>query len=921
MKKPRILIVEDEPEIADLIMSALEEMGYEVASVVSTGEEAIENAKTGNIDLILMDIVLDSEMTGTNAAEKIRSKSNIPIIFLTAYLNKHLIQNAKLSEPYGYLIKPFNDKELYATIEMALYKNNLEKNKIRINHLLRCTRNINKHLEAERDRKKLIQNICHNLIETNDFYGAWIALIDEKNNVYETAEAGLGAAFKTILEYFKKEILNVKFSKTPHQKKSNKNFDHDSETAYASFDKFGDQESLLFKLESEGKNLGVIALLLKDKNIETEEISLLKSIAVDVVYALKRIELEEKNRIIEQNLKEAENKYRQVVENAVDIIFTTDIFGNFIYANKSCSEFSGFSISELLKLNYSDLINPEYREKTKRFFLRQYLTKTPTTYFEYSFNLKNGRTGWLGQNTSLIYENNKIIGFHCISRDITEAKQIQMALKESEKRYRHLVELSPDAIIVHVKGKIIYTNGACQKLFGAKKEEELLNKSITEFIQPNSIDTIKAKFKYKAVNDSAKILQDQKLNRFDGVEINIETSTSPVIFNNLSATQVIIRDITDRKKAEEEHRKSQLEVNTLLDSLPGLAFFKDQDLKYLIVNQKFCDAMGYAKEEMIGKTDFDLMPHHAASKYRAEDLEVLKSGQVLYVREEQTFVKGKLLTIGTRKVPVKDENGYVIGLIGLGVDITERKVAEEAIKRYTKELEELNAEKDKFFSIISHDLRSPFQGLLGLTNAIMEEYENLSVEEIKLFINNIHNSSKNLFNLIENLLQWSRIQRGKLEINLAKVDLYEAVLYVINLLIRNATNKDITIINETEKDTFVYSDSNILNSTLQNLISNAIKFTHSGGEIRISSKIEDGFIAVSVSDNGIGIHEDDLKKLFRIDTQHSTFGTAKETGTGLGLIICKELIEKQGGTIIAESKLGEGSSFIFKLLIFKDEMS
>ena len=539
---------------------------------------------------------------------------------------------------------------------------------------------------------------------------------------------------------------------------------------------------------------------------------------------------------------------------------------------------------------------------------------------EYPFITKNGEIKWLGQNTTLIFKEDTIVGLHCISRDITERKQTQLALNESEKRYRHLVELSPDAILVHVKGKLVYVNESCLKLFGASNRNEVLYKSITEFILPDSIDIFKAKIKNNTDKNSNVLHQSQQFKRLDGTKINVEASTSPIIFNNESATQTIIRDITERKHIEEELRKSQLEVNTLLDSLPGLAFLKDKNHRYLIVNQKFCDAIGYTKEELIGKTDFDILPHHTAIKYITEDMEVLKTGKIMDTREEQTLVDGKLLTIGTRKVPVKDNSGNVIGLIGLGVDITERKEAEEAIKKYSSELEELNAEKDKFFSIISHDLRSPFQGLLGLTNAIVEEYENLSVEELKLFVNNIYNSSKNLFNLIENLLQWSRIQRGKLEINLTQIELYEAILYVINLLSRNAAAKDIRIINETVPSIFVYSDVNILHSTLQNLISNSIKFTGYGGEIKISSIVEDNFIAVTVYDNGVGIHEDDLSKLFRIDTQHTTIGTAKESGTGLGLIICKELIEKQGGTIKVESKLGKGSAFTFTLLNFKDEM-
>jgi two-component system, sensor histidine kinase and response regulator len=920
MSKPRILIVEDEPNIAELIKSALEDMSYQVVSIVSTGEEAIVQTKKGNIDLVLMDIVLNSEMTGADAAEQIRAELKLPIIFLTAYLNKHLLEQAKLSEPYGYLIKPFNEKELYATIEMALYKSKMEKINLRIHNLLKCTRNITKLIDGEKNRKALIYGACKHLAETSHFYAACIVITNEQNKVEETVEVGYGNTFPKILEYFNKEVFPYSKRKPQHSEQTDEDLIVNKEDGSVFFNKLGDQESLSIKFQSNGKYSGILSLLIKDKNIDREEISLLKSIASDIIFALERIELDEKNQIAEQKLRESELKYRQVVENAVDNIVTTDINGNFIYSNQAGLKTTGYSLDELLNLRFSDLIPVESRKRFKMFFLRQYLKKLHSSYFEYSFNTKYGEKKWLGQNTTLIFEGNKVIGFHCISRDITERKQIQVALKESERRYRHLVELSPDAILVHIKGRVVFANESCIKLFGASSHEDVLNKSITEFLKPDTIDVFKANIKYKSDKDSSALLQDQQFKKLDGDTINVEVSTNPIIFNNESATQIVIRDITERKHVEEELRKSQLEVNTLLDSLPGLAFLKDKNHRYLITNQKFCDALGYTKDEVIGKTDFDLLPHHTAIKYINEDIEVLKSGKAIYTHEEQTLVDGKLLTIGTRKVPVKDNSGQVIGLIGLGVDVTERKEAEEAFKKYTNELEDLNAEKDKFFSIISHDLRSPFQGLLGLTNAIVEEYENLSVEELKLFVNNIYNSSKNLFNLIENLLQWSRIQRGKIEFIQTKIELYEAILYVLNLLNRNASNKDIHIINETLPEVFVYSDVNILHSTLQNLISNAIKFTDYGGEIKISSKEDDKYISVTVSDNGVGMHEEDVEKLFRIDTQHSTLGTAKESGTGLGLIICKELIERQGGTIKVESKLGEGSSFTFTLLTFKDDM-
>ncbi len=911
MEKSRILIVEDEPSIAELIQYSLAGRGYEIASVVTTGEEALETVERQNVDLVLMDIVLGSEMSGTTAAEKIRSSKNIPIIFLTSYFNESLLDSAKLSEPYSYLLKPFNEKELYASIELALYKDILDKKRMRMESLLKCSRSINQLITNE--SKRDLAAVCKNLTSLNWISSAWIILIDDTGKITEWAEAGLGNNFQKLLS-------SLQGSKPPQWCKNVFAFLNPvkrttgcEESMSLYFEKIEGNETLFLRLEADGKIHGMLALSVSHKDLEREEINLLKNIASDITIALSRKELEIKNNLIEQKLIDSEKRYRQVVENAIDIIFTTDNKGFFTYVNKAGVLNSGYTLDELLNINYVDLILPEYKDQLQSFYRNQLANKTLSSYIEYPFYTKKGEVRWYGQNATLLIENKLPKGFHCISRDISERKNMEVALLESEKRYRQLVESSPDGIVVLNQGRIIFANEAFLKLYGATDAMQVLSKPLTELMHPDSVDVKKARIKSRQSNEAGVSLHEQKFTRLDGSTIIVEVTASPVIFHNDAAVQFVIRDITSRKHVEDELRRQQLEVNTLLDSMPGLTFFKDVNYKYIIVNQNFCDMLGYTKEEIIGKTDFDLMPRHVAEKYHADDIKVLNSGKELSVTEERTLVRGRYLTIGTRKVPLKDESGQVIGLIGLGIDVTEQKAAEEAIKRYSKEMEELNAEKDKFFSIISHDLRSPFQGLLGLSNAMIEEYETLTPEETKLFINNIHNSAKSLFNLIENLLQWSRIQRGKLDLQPVITGLYEEVLYVFNLLQRNASNKEIKLTNTVNEGMKVMSDVNILHSTLQNLISNSIKFTPRSGEIKIVAEKDVEFVSVSVIDNGIGISEDDIQKLFRIDTQHSTPGTEREAGTGLGLVICKELIQRQGGNIWVESEAGKGSTFTFTL--------
>ncbi len=244
------------------------------------------------------------------------------------------------------------------------------------------------------------------------------------------------------------------------------------------------------------------------------------------------------------------------------------------------------------------------------------------------------------------------------------------------------------------------------------------------------------------------------------------------------------------------------------------------------------------------------------------------------------------------------------------------KLQSEILEQLSKseiELKELNAAKDKYFSILAHDLRSPFNSLVGFSDLLENEFENLDKEEIKKSARNINLSAKNLLKLINNLLEWSMFQAGKMEFKPEKDDLRKTVEEVINIIQGNAIQKSINIKNNIKEGTNVWADNFMLHSIFQNLISNSIKFTERGGSIEISSAEIDGFIKICVSDTGIGINEDDITKIFDIKKSHSTKGTDNESGTGLGLNLCKELIKKHGGEIFVESKKGVGTKFIFTL--------
>lgn len=241
---------------------------------------------------------------------------------------------------------------------------------------------------------------------------------------------------------------------------------------------------------------------------------------------------------------------------------------------------------------------------------------------------------------------------------------------------------------------------------------------------------------------------------------------------------------------------------------------------------------------------------------------------------------------------------------------------EEKVRIRTKELEVANATKDKFFSIIGHDLKGSFTTLIGFSEILIEDFDELDNDGKMNFLNRIKRLSENTYRLLQNLLDWARMQTGKISYNPEFFDLADITRDIVEMQQEHAESKNISIVSEIPDNTMVWADKNMIRTVVRNLSSNSLKFTNEGGEVKITcseSKDRNHAVDIAVIDNGIGMSEDKLAKLFTISEKVKTYGTAKEEGTGLGLILCKEFVEKNKGNIKVESKQGEGSSFKFTL--------
>lgn len=358
-------------------------------------------------------------------------------------------------------------------------------------------------------------------------------------------------------------------------------------------------------------------------------------------------------------------------------------------------------------------------------------------------------------------------------------------------------------------------------------------------------------------------------------------------------------------------------------SIDGMRLI-DENGTMLLVNDAFCKMIGMEREELIGKS-FSIIYYTEQDKMAKKEKErFIKRDISPHFERELTLWNKKKIWFELSNNYLQDDNGALL-LLSIFRDITERKRAEaeiiaerDLIRKYSEELREINASKDKFFSIISHDLKSPFQSMLGISDLLVNSSNGLGSKEKEMLIHQLNKSIHNQYKLLENLLQWSRLQTGRINYLPRRVDMGWVIGESFNLLGGNAAQKSIELRNEIGDECIVYADLSMVSSIAQNLISNAIKFTPRDGYITVSCTQSGDYYQISVADTGIGIHEEDFPKIFKLDCSYSTLGTENEGGTGLGLVICKEMVEKNCGELSVESTPGKGTVFTFSLPKYYD---
>jgi PAS domain S-box-containing protein len=506
--------------------------------------------------------------------------------------------------------------------------------------------------------------------------------------------------------------------------------------------------------------------------------------------------------------------------------------------------------------------------------------------------------------------------------DVSDYKRVEKALRESEFFFK---ESQRAAFIGSYKTNFIRglweSSEVLDEIFGIDKNYPRTIQGWLDITHPDDRTMMDCYLKDEVIAKRKPFNKEYRIIRKSNGETRWIIGLGESTFNdkgNIYTLIGTIQDITERKMSEEALRKSEARLSNVIEGTNVGTWEWNIQSGETVFNERWAEIIGYKLDELRPtsiKTWIDLARTDDLPEVEEQLKDVFAGTRPLYDIEcRMKHHNGDWVWVHTRgKVVEWTKDSKPLRMTGTHTDITERKLGEEKMVQLNLQLKELNAAKDKFFSIIAHDLKNPFNAIIGFSNILIEQINKKDYEGITEYAGIILDSSKRAMSLLSNLFQWSRSQTGRMEFNPESIELVGLINDVIKLSNDSAQQKSITITKELPQSLNISADKAMINAILRNLISNAIKFTNKDGNIIISAQQEQNEVVVTVCDNGVGIRKDAIEKLFRIDESYTTAGTQKEKGTGLGLLLCKEFVFKHGGKIWVTSEFGKGSSFRFTI--------
>jgi PAS domain S-box-containing protein len=834
MSKIKILLVEQDKSEAQELKSTLEHLGYDVHYIVSNGEEAVKQVLNKSPDLILMDISTNGEIDCIEVASQVK-QFNIPIIYLTIPTENSMIGRTKLTEPYGYIIKPYDTNQLKYTIELALYKS-IMKNKLK---------------ESEKRYSELVNNSMVGIFKAN-------------------MQGEITFANSAMVKIFKFEsVQDLK------RKKLSKLYKNPN-----------DWDKSIKKLKDEGY-FSHMEVKMVSKNQKQVTLLLSSYVEVNSISGM-MIDISERKKI-EEELKEREEKYRNVFNNANDMISLNlmqdnGLPGKFMDINEVGIERLGYSRDEFLNMTPSDIVDKDKRSDMS--VNAQELKKTGEFEFEIIHKTKNGKKIPVEVNNHIFKLDGQEVAL-AISRDISERKKAEHALEDSEERFRMLFERSKAvmALIDPDSGDIIDVNPAAIHFYGYSADK-LQNMNINQInVKPSE------KFSHEmdiTIKQGSNFIIPQKL---AGGEIRtVEIFNSPIEFNGKTIIFSIINDITQRKEMEDALRESEEKYRMLFEEDPYFNMILGKDGTILDVNKTITNIMGLSKEDIIGKnfSQIETIPKENMGEYYSKIRSLLGGEYVEPFESNFKDINGNISYVLIHLKTIMD-NGEILYILAIGGDITQRKIAENEIKSSL-------VEKNTLLQEIHHRVKNNMQIISSLLNLQIKYVDDgKAVDVLKESQNRVKSMA-----MIHDKLYMSE--------DLTRINFVDYIKSLISNLFYSYNVED-TIKPALKIDRVSLNMETAVPCGLiiSELVSNSLKYAFPDGrvgKIFVSLKSGDEYYELIIGDNGIGLPEE-----FDMDNIKT-----------LGLMLVYSLTEQIDGKISINNDNGTRYTIIFKESIYKERI-
>jgi PAS domain S-box-containing protein len=628
------------------------------------------------------------------------------------------------------------------------------------------------------------------------------------------------------------------------------------------------------------------------------------------------------------------NVLRQLIDNLPDNIFIKDLESRFVISNLAHAHLlRAKRLDEIVGKTDFDIFPPELAARYYEDEQAVIRSGEPLVNREERTVDPEGKTRWLlTTKVPLRDDQGNIIGIAGINRDITERKRMEDEIKrysdhleelvkertgklaESEARFKKYFELGLVGMAIETPaGDWVAVNDRLCEMFGYSREE-LMKKHWLELTHPDDLAKDKELFESLIRGQIADYSIETRLIRKDGQVVDWIIAVNCTRGRDGKADQVFALgiDITERKQMQEMLSNERNVLRTLIDNLPDIVYIKDLESRFVTTNPVHVHHLRANRlDEIVGKTDFDLYPREIAASYYEDEQAVIRSGEPLVNREERTVdPEGKTRWLLTTKVPLRDDQGNIIGIAGIGRDITERKRMQEELERYSKHLEELVEERTEklrqaerlatigeLATMVAHDLRNPLQGIATATYNLKRSCSDKERKRmLRIIDQDIHYSD----NIVSELLEYSREIRLKPTETSAK-QIIESALVDMNV------PRMIQVVNETTDKPAIIVDFEKMRRVVVDIVTNAFDAMPKGGRLCIESRMRDCDLEIAFEDTGTGMSKETLEKIW------NPLFTTKARGIGLGLAIAKRFVEAHGGSISVDSRLGSGSTF--KLLL------